>query len=91
MEFRVEKKSNENVHKYPTDDFKIAATFSGALKKELSDFLLGAVLFGSSARHQTTRHSDIDVLVITDDTQFIITEALVEGYRLIVEKLVQKW
>lgn len=90
MEFNIERKVNENIHKYPTDDFRIAEKFSSDLKKELGDFLMGAILFGSSARAATTKNSDIDVLVITDDTQFVITEVLIEGYRLIVEKLIHK-
>ncbi len=88
MEFKIHKKENENIHKYPTDDVKIAQKFAQELKMELGDFLVSAVVFGSSARREATPESDIDVLVITDDTQFQLSEALIEGYRLIVEKLV---
>jgi len=88
MEFKIYKKENENVHRYPTEDVKIAHKFAQELKNELGDFLLSAVVFGSSARKQSTPESDIDVLVITDDTRFHLSEALIEGYRLIVEKLV---
>ncbi len=88
MQFKIQKKENENIHRYPTDDVKIAQKFAQELKNELGDFLLSAVVFGSSARKQMTPESDIDVLVITDDTRFQLSEALIEGYRLIVEKLV---
>ena len=88
MQFKIYKKENENVHRYPTDDLKIAQKFAQELKNELGDFLLSTILFGSSARKQTTVHSDIDVLIITDDTRFQLSEALIEGYRLIVEKLI---
>jgi len=90
MEFRIERKENENIHRYPTEDLKIAQRFGAELKKELHEFLLGVVIFGSASRRQTTEKSDIDVLVITDDTTFILTEPLIEGYQLIVEKLIQK-
>lgn len=90
MEFNIEKKENENVHQYPTDDVKIAQRFAQELKNELGDFMISAILFGSSVRRETTEKSDIDVLVITDDTGFQITEELVEGYRLIVERIIVK-
>src|SRR3989344_2542423 len=88
MEFKIYKKENENIHRYPTDDVKVAQKFAQELKNELGDFMLSAVVFGSSARKEATPESDIDVLVITDDTRFQLSEALIEGYRLIVEKLV---
>ncbi len=88
MEFKIYKKENENIHRYPTDDVKTAQKFAQELKNELGDFLLSVVVFGSSARKQTSPESDIDVLVVTDDTRFQLSEALIEGYRLIVEKQV---
>ncbi len=86
MEFKIQKKENENLHNYPTGDLKIAHTFSELLKKELHDFLLGVIIFGSAVRREQTERSDIDVLIVTDDTNFQLSEPLVEGYRLIVEK-----
>jgi len=90
MEFKVEKRQNENFHKYPTEDLKIAQRFSQELKNELGDFLMGVVVFGSSVRREKTIHSDLDILVITDDTTFQITEQLIEGYKIIVENLVAR-
>ena len=88
MEFKIMKKENENIHKYPTDDFKIAQKFSQQLKNELGDFIMGTIIFGSSARRQTTKESDIDVLVVSNDISFQINDALVESYRLIVENII---
>ncbi|MBI2102669.1 nucleotidyltransferase domain-containing protein [Candidatus Woesearchaeota archaeon] len=90
MEFKIERKGNENYHKYPTDNLKKAQEFANDLKKEFDTFVLAIVLFGSSARRQEKPTSDIDVLVVTDDTTFIITEPLIEAYRLTIEKLVPK-
>ncbi len=90
MEFKIYKKENENIHRYPTDDLTLAHKFTQELQTELGDFLIGVVIFGSSARRESTAKSDIDVLVITDDTRFTITEPLVEGYRLIVESAIQR-
>lgn len=90
MEFTIQKKENENIHQYPTDDLRIAQRFAQELKNELGDFLIAVALFGSSVRRETTEKSDIDVLVITDDTNFQITEELIEGYRIIVDNLIAK-
>ncbi len=90
MEFRIEKRENDNIHNYPTEDLKIAKIFSAELQKKLGEFLMSTVLFGSGARRESTHQSDIDVLVITNDAEFNITEPLVEGYRIIVEKLIAK-
>ncbi len=90
MEFRIQRKANENIHRYPTEDLKLAQKFSQLLKSELADFLLGAIVFGSTARKDATAKSDIDILLVTDDTTFQINDALVEGYRIIVEKTMSK-
>ncbi len=90
MEFTIQKKENENIHQYPTDDLRVAQRFAQELKNELGDFLVAVALFGSSVRREATERSDIDVLVITDDTNFQITEELIEGYRIIVDNLIAK-
>ncbi len=90
MEFKVLRKGNENYNKYPTDDIKVAQRFANSLKKELNEFLIGVVVFGSSVRKETTHRSDIDVLVIIDDTTTVLTDSIIEGYRIIVENLMNK-
>lgn len=90
MEFKIVPRENENIHKYPTEDFQLAEKFAHELKKELDKFLISVILFGSSARREHTKESDIDILVITDDASFAITEPLIETYKLIVEHLIMK-
>jgi len=90
MEFKLERKGNENINKYPSEDLELARRFANQLQKELGDFLVGVVAFGSAARKTANEHSDIDVLVITDDTTTVITDPVVEAYRLVVEKLITK-
>jgi predicted nucleotidyltransferase/uncharacterized protein (UPF0332 family) len=86
MQFSIQKKKNENIHKYPTDDIKLANDYAKKVKNELGDFLVAAVIFGSTARGAKDAH-DIDVLVIGDDISFQLTDALVQAYRVIVENL----
>ena len=88
MEFQIRKKQNENIHKYPTDDMKVAQEFAQRLKNELGEFLVAVVIFGSTARGTTTARSDIDVLAIGDDISFELTQALVEAYRIIIENVI---
>jgi predicted nucleotidyltransferase/uncharacterized protein (UPF0332 family) len=88
MEFAIRKKEDENIHKFPTDDLKLAKKFAQKLKNELGDFLLGVVLFGSATRRQTSPKSDIDVLVVADDASYQMSQDLIEGYRIIVENLI---
>ncbi len=90
MEFKIEQKENENLHKYPTEDFQLAKKFASELKKELDRFLISVILFGSSVRRDHTAKSDIDVLVISDDATFTVNEPLVETYRIIVENLISR-
>lgn len=90
MEFKIEKRANENIHRYPTDDVKIANNFANKLRLELGDFLKGVILFGSTTRREATAKSDIDILVVTDDLSFQLTEALVEAYRLIIENAINQ-
>lgn len=90
MEFKIGKKENENIHKYPTEDIKTANNFAGRLKEELGDFLKGVVIFGSMVRREATEKSDIDVLVVTDDVGFQLTDALVETYRVVIERVISQ-
>lgn len=90
MEFKIKKRENENIHKYPTEDVRIANNFADKIKVELGDFLKGAVLFGSIVRREATAESDIDVLVVTDDIGFQLTDALIEAYRVIIENVITR-
>ncbi len=89
MDFRIQRKENENLHKYPTTDLSTAKSFADQLQKELQSFLLGIVVFGSSVRRETTEKSDIDLLIVIDDVGMVISEAVIEGYRIIIENLVR--
>ncbi len=91
MQFQVQKKTNENIHKYPTDDMKLAHDFSLRLKEELGDFLVAVVVFGSAARRATTEGSDLDILIIGDDLAFRLTPELMQTYTIIVERLIAQF
>ncbi|MCK4589444.1 MAG: nucleotidyltransferase domain-containing protein [Nanoarchaeota archaeon] len=88
MEFKIEKRQNENIHKHPTDDVKIANDFAKKLKLELGDFLVAVVIFGSTMKKTARKGSDIDILVVGDDISFQLTQELIEAYRIITENVI---
>ena len=90
MQFRIQKKDDDSLQRYATEDLKIANLFSKRLKEEFKDFLVGVIVFGSSARRRTSEKSDIDILVIGDDVDFKMTSAFIETYRLVMEKVIAK-
>ena len=90
MEFAIQKKINENIHRYPTEDLKIAQRMAQELKNEMGPFLMGVILFGSSARRENTLKSDIDLLVIGDDATYQMSDELIESYKIIMEGLIAK-
>lgn len=89
MEFRIEKRKNENIYKYPTEDMRIAQDFAQKLKSELGDFLVAVVIFGSTVKKTATEGSDIDILVVGNDISFHLTPELIETYRMITENVIQ--
>ena len=88
MQFKIQKRENENMHKYPSKDLGLVQKFSDKLQKELGEFLMGVVAFGSKARRDASEKADIDVLVVTNDATFQLNNPLVETYRIIVNKLI---
>lgn len=88
MEFEVPEQPAVNREKYSDEAKDLAYEFSKRLLKEVRDFVKGIILFGSVARKKQGS-DDIDVLVIVDDLSVQMNKALVQGYRVIVKKLVQ--
>lgn len=62
---------------------ELAHRYAEALKQTLGDQLVSVVLFGSVARSEATSHSDIDLLVILEETPRGMTQrrALLEPAR----------
>ncbi len=89
MEFKIEKRAHHNIGKYHKDDINIAYNFAKKVHAELKDLLKAVVLFGSTARREKTAfENDIDILIIINDLNIVLSAELVETYRVIVERLV---
>ena len=84
---KFENKKREHIVDFDEENKKIAASFVKQADKELKDFLKAAVLFGSSTRERRVEKTDIDVLMIINDADIIITPELTQTYQLIVKKI----
>jgi uncharacterized protein (UPF0332 family) len=90
MKFDLPKREHPNLEKYERFDVDLAYKFANEIYKELGSLVRGVILFGSSARKTTTARSDIDILVIIDDTTISLGPEVVEGYRVIVNRTIVK-
>lgn len=90
MKFDIKRIKNPNIEHYPKEDLDLAYRFAGELQKELGNFIKAIVIFGSTARHTKTKKGDIDILVIVDDLSTVLTQELVDAYRVIVKNTIVK-
>lgn len=91
MEFRVEKRPQQNIEKYGKEEFDIAYKFAKLAYKEFGSFLKAIVLFGSTARNQQVEGAkgDIDILMLVDDLTISINPEVAETYRIIQQKIIR--
>ncbi len=92
MQFKVHTKAHPNVPKYASTDYDFAKKFSAQLHVELGDFVKAVVLFGSTAREEKPLYGerDIDILIIINDLTLILSNEVIETYRVIVENTAAK-
>ena len=92
MDFTIKKKNpiiEEQKKKIDKKDFDVAYEFSKLMIKEFQDFIKAIVLFGSTSRKDKTK-ADIDILVILDDVQIQFSRPVIQGYRVLTEKIIEK-
>ncbi len=88
MKFEIHKRQHPNTKNYHPDDMRIAYKFASEMTNEFGNFIRAIAIFGSTARKQKTPQSDIDILVIVDDTTTILTPEFTEAYRIVVKKII---
>ena len=59
----------------------IAMDFAAKAYKEFNTMLKSVVLFGSAAREDVTKKSDIDIIILLDDVSIKFDEELISWYR----------
>ncbi len=67
------RKSKIRPGKISEEDIELVTKFAKKLIEQFDGFILSVVIFGSSVRNEATKESDIDVLVIVDDTNVPLT------------------
>ncbi len=92
MQFKVHTKQHPNVPKYQSTDYDFAKKFALEMHKELGDFVKAVILFGSTAREEKPLYGerDIDVLVIINDLTLIMSNEVIQAYRVITENTASK-
>jgi predicted nucleotidyltransferase/uncharacterized protein (UPF0332 family) len=88
LQFDIPVRKNPNLPKYEKKDLELAREFSRKLYREFGNFLKAVVIFGSAARKEANKESDIDILVVVDDITMMMTPEIVEAYRVIIEKTI---
>ncbi len=90
MEFKIKQRPNPNSRKFNPNDLTIVRNFSSELVKEFGNFIKCTVIFGSAIKGVRKSTGDIDILVVVDDITIRMTPEVVEAYRIITEKLINK-
>lgn len=89
MDSKINERENPNKQKYRQESLDIAYHFSAQVYKELGEYLKAIVLFGSSARKKNLSN-DVDILLILDDTKFVLDNQFMEAYKIVVSQVVSK-
>ncbi|PIN77050.1 hypothetical protein COV16_07430 [Candidatus Woesearchaeota archaeon CG10_big_fil_rev_8_21_14_0_10_34_8] len=92
MDFKVKKREVVDKEKYHKSDIDIAYEFTRRVHKEFGTFLRAVVLFGSTTeeRDGKAKQGDIDLLLVVDDVTYFLTPEVVETYRVIVQRMIEK-
>ena len=71
-----------------TEDYDIAYDFAIKAYKRFQEIVKCIVLFGSTAKLEATKKSDIDLIIIVDDASIVWDQELIAWYREELGKLV---
>lgn len=91
--FNMKKLPSLDSGDYPTLNLKtkrdIAMDFAEKVYKTFDNLVKAVILFGSAAKNQAVAGSDIDIIVIVDDSTYRFDEKFVLWYREELGKIVQ--
>ncbi len=91
MDFKQNKKNNQNEFNYHIENLKITRDFSTQLIKEMDQLIRSIVLFGSNANDTQNKESDIDLMIVLNNVTVFVTDELKEAYRIITNSLNEKF
>lgn len=93
MDFDIKKDNpilKEQKQDFKDQELDIAYKFSKLMINEFKDFIKAIVIFGSAARKDINKQGDIDILIILDDVQIQFTKPIIQGYRVLVQEIINK-
>lgn len=92
MDFKLKKSTHPNLPKYASTDYDFAKKFADHMHQEMGDFIKAVILFGSAARQEkpTFGERDIDVLIVLNDLTVILSNEVIQSYRVITENVASK-
>lgn len=76
------------VKKEFSEEYDIAYDFAIKVYKRFNEVIKSVILFGSAAKHEMHKGSDIDIIVIVDDCTIAWDQTLISWYRQELSKLV---
>ncbi|MBS3149164.1 nucleotidyltransferase domain-containing protein [Candidatus Woesearchaeota archaeon] len=71
-----------------SEEYSIAYDFAVKVYKRFNEVIKSVILFGSAAKNEMQRGSDIDIIVIVDDCSIAWDQTLISWYRQELSKLV---
>src|SRR3990167_11039506 len=71
-----------------SEEYNIAYDFAVKAYKRFSEIIKSVVLFGSAAKREMQKGSDIDVIIIIDDCTIVWDQTLIAWYRQELTKIV---
>lgn len=89
MDFKIYKKNRTNY--YHKNELDIVRSFAKEVEKELGEIVKTIAIFGSHAKKlqdgsETHKKSDIDILIVIDDSTRIMSQELLQTIKIILEK-----
>lgn len=88
MIFKEHSVEGFNKEQYNQELVRIAREYTRKLFKEVSSFVKAVVIFGSLTKNTLNPDSDIDLLVVIDDTYMELTPEILDAFRLINERII---
>jgi len=85
ISFEYKKRPVEYHHN--DEDLKLTEQFSEKLKTELGPLLKAVVLFGSAARGNPKKESDIDVMLVINDLTVVLSKDVIASLRVLIENV----
>lgn len=90
VDISLESRERDVKYHYSEKDVELAKKLAHNLNKELNDILKAVIVFGSVARGDAKKGSDIDVLVILNDLTFVLSDEVLQSLRVLIENVAGK-